>query len=559
MQFDNIINAREEFLMDIGDKVKKILLDIAAVPGISGTKSECLTGEKIYEIIKEMPYFKKNPENVKLIPIESDIYKRPFVCAIFYSSKKTDKTLLLSGHYDVVGVEEFGHLKNLAFNPVEYTKRVHELSLDNDAKVDLESGDWLFGRGTADMKYGIALGIELLRHLSEVDDFEGNIMFLAVPGEESNSEGMLGAVPHLVKLQEEQKLKYIGLLLPEPYMLDSPQDKRRHIHAGACGKIMPLFFIAGKATHICNAFSGLNPDLIASEINRLLELNMDFCDRDGDSSALPPMCLKQTDLKDIYSVQTPLYAAAYYNILTLNTSPEVLMKKLEKLCETAFNNAVDIVNKNKQKYDDILGVETPDVSIKPNIMTFSELYSKVKKLYGDEIDKLIDDKVNGWLKNKVEIQTIAINIVKLVYEKYPDNIPSIIIGFAPPYYPDRHAKGKYADMMHDVIDDVIKYSKEKYDDSFKVENYFMGICDLSYTGSSGFGIECASQNLIGLGKTYMFPVEDIKKLDIPGMVLGPYGKDIHKYTERLNMPYAFNVLPDVYMHAIYKYFSLAQE
>ena len=546
--------------MGIGEKVKNTLLDIVAVPGISGTRSECKTGEKIYEIIREIPYFKKNPGNVKLVPIESDIYERPFVSAIFYSSKKTDKTLLLTGHYDVVGVEEFGHLKDLAFNPVEYTKRVHELSLDEDAEHDLKSGDWLFGRGTADMKYGIALDIEMLRYLSDKDDFEGNIMFLAVPGEESNSEGMLGAVPYLAKLQEEFKLKYIGLLLPEPYMLDSPVDKSRHIHAGACGKIMPLFFIAGKATHICNAFSGLNPDLVASEINRLLELNMDFCDRDGNVSVLPPMCLKQADLKDIYSVQTPLYAAAYYNILTMNTSPEDLMEKLKKLCGTAFNNALEIVNKNKQKYDDILGISSPDISIKPNVMTFHELYSKVKKLYGDEIDKIIDEKVNELLKNKVEIQTIAINIVKIVYEKYPDNVPSIIIGFAPPYYPDRHPKGKYADMMHNVIDDVIKYSKDKYNDCFKVENYFMGICDMSYTGSSsGSGIESASQNLIGLGKTYMFPAEDIKKLDIPGMILGPYGKDIHKYTERLNMPYAFNVLPDVYIHAIYKYFSLAKE
>ncbi|WP_125152051.1 hypothetical protein [Clostridium rectalis] len=37
----------------------------------------------------------------------------------------------------------------------------------------------------------------------------------------------------------------------------------------------------------------------------------------GDTT-IPPICLKQTDLKELYSVQTPLFAASYYPNRHLN-------------------------------------------------------------------------------------------------------------------------------------------------------------------------------------------------------------------------------------------------
>ena len=78
-------------------------------------------------------------------------------------------------------------------------ERINELKLDEDTLKDFKSGEWIFGRGTADMKFGIALEMEILREFSENRDFKGSLMFLAVPGEESNSEGMVAAVPFPIK------------------------------------------------------------------------------------------------------------------------------------------------------------------------------------------------------------------------------------------------------------------------------------------------------------------------------------------------------------------------
>lgn len=215
---------------------------------------------------------------------------------------------------------------------MEFTKGVSELTLDENAKHNFDSGDRLFGRGTADMKFGIALCIELLREYSEKQDLKGNILFLAVPGEESNSEGMLAASGYLKILQTNQQFNFDALFLAECYMNEDYQDETRFIHFGACGKIMPLFFFAGKETHVSEPFDGLDPTMLASEVNKLFELNHEFSESIINVNTQLPICLKLSDLKNLYSVQTSWYAASYYNLITLYLQPDLLIDKLKEIC-----------------------------------------------------------------------------------------------------------------------------------------------------------------------------------------------------------------------------------
>lgn len=43
------------------------MLRMVEVPGVSGTESEKMTAYKIEELLREIPYFRDHPENVKLI------------------------------------------------------------------------------------------------------------------------------------------------------------------------------------------------------------------------------------------------------------------------------------------------------------------------------------------------------------------------------------------------------------------------------------------------------------------------------------------------------------
>lgn len=537
--------------MLLKERIMKTMKELVEVPGISGTASERLTSEKIYNMLSDMEYYKNHFCDLYRIAIEGDTLKRECIAALLKGKEKASDTVIITGHYDVVGIDEYGHLKDIAFNVDEMTKRISELMLDENSEKDLKSGEWLFGRGTNDMKFGIALGIELIRELSEKRDFKGNILFLAVSSEESNSEGMLGALEFLNEISEREGLIYRGLLLPEPYEIKGKEDKVRHIHCGTCGKIMPLFFAVGKETHVSEPFRGLNPNLIISEVNRLMECNADMCDIDGDKIAPPPTCLKMKDLKDLYSVQTPIYSAAYYNFIYLNSNQADILGKLKGIAEAAFINAINITDRNREKYE-VVGKKF-ELAVKPKVMMYSELKEAVIKC-DITFESYIEKKINEWLKDGQDNQSIAINIIKETFERYPDKSPVIVIAFAPPFYP-----AKKLDMLDEntnsfisSVDRMIAYAKDKYGERCEREDYYMGICDMSYTGTKDTeGINEAANNMPGLNVNYRFPVESLRKLDIPGVVLGCYGKDFHKYTERINVPYSFDVLPELYRYIIY--------
>ncbi|MEL5864596.1 M20/M25/M40 family metallo-hydrolase [Clostridium cochlearium] len=544
--------------MNIKDKIMNTLLELVSVPGIAGTKSEGLTAEKTLSILEDIPYFQQHRENLNLIKIKSDPLNRSFVSALFCSSKPSKKTIILTGHLDVVDIEDYGHLKELAFNPIELKKRIKELPLDKDAINDLESGDYIFGRGTADMKFGLALHIELLRELSLRDDFEGNILFLAVPGEESNSEGMLAAVPHLLELNKKYGYKYIGLFVSECCIPKEIGDETKRIYLGTAGKVMPLFLFVGKETHVYESFSGLNPNLLATELNRLLELNPDFCDINKGNITPPPTCLKQTDLKELYSVQTPLMAASYYNVLTLNLSIDELIEKLKNLCFQAFHNTLNIIEKSVNKFASISNRNSLREEFEPKVLTYEEVYKKVKETLGDKFDTYIQGKIEQWINENMDLQSIAINIMKETYLNYPDKSPAIIIGFAPPYYPDKHLmENKTDDMvLLKIIDNILEYAKDKFNTNIEKDHYYMALCDLSYTGiTNKKGLNTIASNILGINKSYNLPVDELSQLDIPSIAFGGFGKDFHKFSERLNISYSFEVVPNLYEKAIYELFN----
>lgn len=527
--------------------------ELVSVPSISGTMGEKLLSEKMIDMLSEIPYFKENKDNFGLGKIEGDPLDRSFVWAVVNGKEQAKDTLILTGHIDVVEVEEFSHLKSAAFDVEECTKRINELKLDKDALKDFHSGEWIFGRGTADMKFGVALDMEIIREFSEHRNFKGNLLFLAVPGEESNSEGMIASVPFLLKLKKERGYDYCGAIVSESSIPKKEDEKEKRLYMGSVGKIMPLFFCVGKETHVGESLKGLNPNALVSEINRLLEGNPDFSDKVYNTITPPPMCLKQMDLKELYSVQSPLYAAAYYNILTLSMSEEKLIEDLKALANKAFENVLRDMKEKRERFMSKCSEEVQVIQVEPSVMTYNELLSLVKSKHKD-FDKYIKEKVKQWREEKKDNQTIAVNIVKETYELYENKRPMIIVSFIPPYYPHKYLKAldEKSSNFINVIDDTIKYAEEKFDQKIIKDEFFMAISDLSYAGiDSEQNLDNLAANIVGYDINYSLPLKELSELNIPGIVFGGEGKDLHKYTERLNYSYSFNVVPKLYKHIIY--------
>lgn len=533
--------------------IRRNLSRLMAAKSISGTADEIQGAEVILDMLHELDYFKAHSENIFTVPVEGDPLGRYIVAALMCGNA-AGNTIILTGHYDVVDADEYVQLKDIAFDMDAITARIGELPMSEECRQDHESGDWLFGRGSADMKFGHALIIELLRHYGEdISALSGNLLYVAVCGEETNSEGMLTAAPFLNKLAAERNLHYRALLLSECYLNDDmAHDPTRYIHYGATGKVMPLFFCAGKGCHADEPFVGLDANALNAAVYARLAMNADYCEHMRGECTPPAVCLKMKDLKANYSVSIPMYAVSYYNLLTLDLDPEGITERLKALAYDAFSAVLEKRRQDMHRYEQLMPRPIATRDFEPNVITYAELYAAVKAEQSD-IDARLAALARSLAEQKTELQDISIELVRCLYEQYSDKRPTIIIAFIPPYYPDVYMDTSDAD-AHKLLcaaENIIAYAEKEFGEKLALKDYYMGLSDMSYTGlSEEANHEALFNNLAGANITYSFPMQALKALHVPGIVLGGWGKDFHQSTERLNVPYSFGVVPALYIRII---------
>lgn len=534
--------------------IRRNLSRLMAAKSISGMAEEIQGAEVILDMLRELDYFKAHSENIFTVPVAGDPLGRYIVAALMCGGGAAGDTVILTGHYDVVDTDEFAQLKDIAFDMDAITARIGELPMSEECRQDYESGDWLFGRGSADMKFGHALIIELLRHYGEdISALSGNLLYVAVCGEETNSEGMLTAAPFLNKLAAERNLHYRALLLSECYLSDDmAHDPTRYIHYGATGKVMPLFFCAGKGCHADEPFVGLDANALNAAVYARLAMNADYCEHMRGECTPPAVCLKMKDLKANYSVSIPMYAVSYYNLLTLNLDPEGITERLKALAYDAFTAVLEKRRQDMRRYEQLMPRPIATRDFEPNVITYAELYAAVKAEQSD-IDARLAALARTLTEQKAELQDISIELVRCLYEQYGDKRPTIIIAFIPPYYPDVYMDTADAD-AHKLLcaaENIIAYAEKEFGEKLALKDYYMGLSDMSYTGlSEEANHEALFNNLAGANITYSFPMQALKALHVPGIVLGGWGKDFHQSTERLNVPYSFGVVPALYIRII---------
>src|SRR5699024_3294847 len=229
--------------------------------------------------------------------------------------------------------------------------KLKEVSIPEDTLRDLESGKYLFGRGIFDMKCGLSTLITIVEDLSNnVEELEGNIVFAAVCDEEGNSGGMLNIVPELVKLRDEEGFEYQALVDTDYMAPRYEGDESKYIYVGTVGKIMPSFYIVGSEAHGGDPFRGLDPNHISSAIIEEMNFNMKYSDEAEGEVTVPPISLRQQDLKPEYSVQTARTSYLYFNFGTHSITPDELMGKVKDGTFLAFQKIVENLNGEYKKY-----------------------------------------------------------------------------------------------------------------------------------------------------------------------------------------------------------------
>lgn len=526
------------------DDMLKLMKELVSIKSISTTADEINAANFVHEQLASLDYYQENPNHLFEVDVPGNVPRKAIIALMKKGNSK--KTLLGVCHFDTVGIDEAGVLKELMLDPDEYTKQIHKLPLDPESQKDLDSGEYLFGRGVMDMKTGDVLQMSLLEYYSNLEGFEGNLLFSFVGDEEVNSEGVLAAVPKIADIIEQEQLEPIACLNTEPDFAAYPNDDNKYIYTGTVGKLLGGFFAYGKETHVGESLSGINAHLILANIIRRVELSMDFTEKVNEDVTLPPTSLKLEDHKKLYNVQTPLSGHIYYNLQTFKYSPKVYMDKLMKVAQEAIEESYQHVLTATTAYKEASGLPITPLELNPQVYSYDQFYQEIK-LEHPNLDEMIDTWIEEFLKEELDERDLTLGVIKELQNISSNKNPKVVCFFAPPYYPHVSMDDNNPDhhIVIEACDHAINFAKEEFNVEIKRSNYFQGLCDLSY-----FALEDAEEvlaylkpNMPTLDHTYSLPLEAIGKINVPVINYGPHGRDAHKYTERLLVDYSYEQAP----------------
>jgi arginine utilization protein RocB len=487
---------------DLAARARDIALALTACPSVTGTPAEAAMAERLAGLVGQF-------DTVWTEDIPGD--PRRNVLAL--RRGRSSRTIVLTGHFDVVPVEDYGALKPMAFDPVKLLPaligRLKATGENPLALADFESGDFLPGRGLLDMKAGLAAGIAAM----EVSSGECSLLFIGVADEEDRSAGARAIAPKLPEIARR-----LGLDISLIISLDAISDQGdgtagRVVAFGSIGKLLLTAFVVGKEAHACYPQDGANAAYIAAELLVEFELAAELAETGGGEIAAPPTALHAKDLKSGYNVTTPAQSWLYWNTLQHKRSAAEVLDIALTLARRAMARA-------RQKTG--RGV---------TVMTYADLLSGIPR---DAVADKLDEVAR---RNDLDLPERAKLMTALAWSASGRSGPAVILGFGSIPYP--------AVSISDTrLREAIAAAVSPY--GVGTVNYFPGISDMSFFGEASGDLAAAKANTPGWGTILAMP----EAAGYPCINIGPWGRDYHHALERLHAPYAFAVLPRVLLAVI---------
>lgn len=523
----------------------KLAKEMVQIPSVNSTSGEKNIGVYIEQYIRNIPYFKEHTEMVVIQKLKNDSMERRNVFALLIGEKeKKADTLVFHGHTDTVGTEDYGAIEKWACRPDELMEKMKEMDLPSEVRADLESGEYMFGRGACDMKSGDAVFLGILKEMSsKVKEFSGNILVSFNPVEENLHTGIIEGLDILLKLKQKYNLNY-KLAINNDFICPlSPGDEIKTIYTGTVGKLLPCFYIQGKETHVGQCFEGFDASMAAAKLVEKINLNCEFADGYDEEYSYPPSVLKIKDLKPSYNVQTASEAFVYFNYFVHNASIEEITAKLKRAARDVMEETLKKINQMSNEFCKMAKQEHKNYSYSLKVFTYDELLQKAK-----ENKEFSEKALQQILKEEVEKDTdkreIPIHMIRYLLQIAGIISPAIVLYYGAPYCPHNTLQGEEETLIKD-IEDIVKKISAEMKEQYRFMRFFPSLSDSSYIkiDDPKESIKMLIDNFPGMQALYPVPIDKIQKINIPAVNYGCYGKDAHKWTERVHIPYTFGVLP----------------
>jgi arginine utilization protein RocB len=534
--------------------VRALTLALVRVPSVTGTPGEAAFADHLAALLAGHPYFVAHPDHLRLVPVPGDPYGRRNVVALVRGHGA--ETVVLTGHYDVVSTANYGDLEPWAYDPEALLPRLRAAlagprpsSADALALADLDSGVYLPGRGVLDMKSGLAVGCAVLQRFAATPNACGNLLFLASPDEEVESHGIRGAVTALPALAAEW-----GLTLVAALNLDAVADtgngaEGQAAYLGSVGKLLPSVYVVGREAHAGSPFAGVSAALLAAEVTRRVECNVDLSGDPGDP-APPPVTLAMRDLKTHYDVTTPPAVWCMYNLLTHTWSAADVLTRLCRLVQSALEEGLAAIHAQAGRYAERSGRPLTAPTWEPLVLTFSELRTRALERGGPAAATALAAVTTRLAADRtVDLPTASRQITETLWALSGLSGPAAVVGLAALYYPPVQLDPDHprATRLATAVARQVAAVGQEVGLPIGQYRFYPGISDMSFLGShdTAANLAVVAANTPPWEARIAFDYTAIAALDLPVVNIGPWGRDYHQRLERVQMPYSFGILPEL--------------
>ena len=543
-------------MFDCREEVLALTKQLVRIESIVNEGGEKVISQALHTLISSYPYFQENLDHVIYQQTENDELERYNVLAFVKGTKNpSNQTVILMGHMDTVGIEDF-NLKEYALDPDALAEALHTEELPEAVKAHLESGEFEFGRGVLDMKSGVASHLYLLKYYSEhPEELEGNLMVVFECDEEDSSHGIISALTELKRLREDHGFEYVAAINADFVSPRYDGDPNRYIYKGTVGKLLPSFFITGSETHVGSCFEGIDPNFIAAHLTRQISYNPTLCNEAFGETTVPPVSLKQMDLKPSYTVQTALSAYVYFNFFIHSWSPKEVLDRLRVEATTAFTTALNEFKQNYATFSKASGEPMNHVAWEPRVLTYEEMLIILENEHGQTYTAHMDEfKEQLMQQTDLDTRMFAARVVEEAWKWMPDKNPAIIMFYSSLYSPRIEVTGKNDKEQNllKALEHAVETVQPNYPHPIITKNFFPYISDMSFVALSDDveGISAVSTNNPGWGTKHYVNYEAIRDINVPVINIGPYGFDAHKQYERMERSFTLDIVPNLTNHVI---------
>lgn len=508
--------------MERNQRVLELLKEMIAIDSETNTKKEVDLEKYLQKKLLDMGDIVK----VSLMRVANDPAGRSVVCG-FIPGRKKDTVIFLN-HHDQVNTEAYGILRDDAFSPDQLLKELIKFEKDETVLSELKSGEWLVGRGSCDMKGGLAAQLAVFEEYAAQAGGDVGLLFVSLPDEESYSSGMRTAVPVLKDLRDMYDLNYRVVINSEP---SAKVDGKLCAYTGSVGKLLPVVLVQGKSVQVGVYKEGINPLGVLSRIVAETEGDSSLADQCEGEMTPPPSWMFMRDRKQKYDISLPRRAAACINFMTYTKTPEDVMYLLRDVAQKAVSESLQYVN-------DDLSME---------VISSAELLKRALDYPGFDVfyENVKNNSYIALQRGDTTYAEETIHLIEAILD-FTDMVkPMVIITFAPPYYPAANSRQLGDTRFAGLRKEIEAITPVSYG------HYFNGVSDCSYICvDPDLDESLLEHNLPLWGKSYGFDFNAMEEMQIPFLLLGPWGKDLHDRTERVNIESVSVTLPTILRRVI---------